>query len=243
MKIEKGKNKRGNVVYSSALSVEEALRKQYCTVTNDNVQIRNIALKLREAIMEADIKKLPENLTLEDIKEGEVKVPEVVNQFMSYVVGGPDKRKWKNERKKVRIQSLGEDFVYCSTSGLKKPRKHLELSVALKSLTGSKTTVRLMNKLGHGASYTTEEELETELTIEANKNDEITPYGMTRSADSGTGIAWDNYDRNVETVNGDATLHDTVGIAYQTISNTNEQSTETNAVTPNNSAVSEDADT
>ena len=42
--------------------------------------------------MEAETKKVPENLTLEDIKEGEVKVPEVVNQFMSYVIGGPDKR-------------------------------------------------------------------------------------------------------------------------------------------------------
>ena len=73
-------------------------------------------------------------------------------------------------------------MVYCSISGLKKPRKHLELSVALKSLTGSKTTVRLMNKLGHCASYSAEEELETELTFAANKNDDITPYGMNRSA-------------------------------------------------------------
>ena len=238
--IEKGKTKRGNVVYLSTLSKEEALRKQYCTVTKDNVQIRNIALKLREAILEAETKKLPENLTLEDIKEGEVKVPEVVNQFMSYVIGGPDKRKWKNTTKKVRIQSLGDDLVFCSTSGLKKPRKHLELSVALKSLTGSKKTVRLMNKLGHCASYTTEEELETELTIEANKNDDVTPFGMERSADSGMGCAWDNYDRNVETVNGDATPHDTVGIAYQTVSNTNVQSSETNTETPSNSAVRRD---
>ena len=110
MKVEKGKTKRGNVVFSSELSAEEALRKQYCTVTIQNVQIRNMALKLREAIMEAETKKLPENLTLENLKEGEVKVPDVVNQFMSYVIGGPDKRKWISKRKKVRIQSLADTW-------------------------------------------------------------------------------------------------------------------------------------
>ena len=125
------------------------MRKQYSNVTKEDVLIRDVALKLREAIMEAETKKLPENLTLEDIREGEVKVPECVNTFLSYVIGGPDKRKWKNTGKKIRINSLGDDLVFSSTSGLKKPKKHLELGVALKSLSGNKTTVRLMNKLGH----------------------------------------------------------------------------------------------
>ena len=33
----------------------------------------------------------------------------------------------------------------------------------------------------------------------------------------GIGVAWDNYDRRVETSGGDHTLHDTVGITYQSI--------------------------
>ena len=33
----------------------------------------------------------------------------------------------------------------------------------------------------------------------------------------GTGVAWDNFDRFVETITGKETLHDTVGITYQTI--------------------------
>ena len=32
-----------------------------------------------------------------------------------------------------------------------------------------------------------------------------------------TGVAWDNLNRFLETATGKETLHDTVGIAYQTI--------------------------
>ena len=62
------------------------------------------------------------------------------------------------------------------------------------------------------------EELETGLTYEPNKNNDITPYGMVRSSESGIGV--DNYDRCVDLASGDTTLHDTVGIAYQAIINT-----------------------
>ena len=33
----------------------------------------------------------------------------------------------------------------------------------------------------------------------------------------GTGVSWDNFDRFVETITGKETVHDTVGITYQTI--------------------------
>ena len=46
--------------------------------------------------------------------------------------------------------------------------------------------------------------------------DEITPVGMNRSPNVATGLAFDNFDRFVETLSGRNTLHDTVGIAYQT---------------------------
>ena len=32
-----------------------------------------------------------------------------------------------------------------------------------------------------------------------------------------TGVAWDNFNRFVETIAGQETMHDTVGITYQTI--------------------------
>ena len=38
---------------------------------------------------------------------------------------------------------------------------------------------------------------------------------MDRSPLRGIGVAWDNFDRYVETGGGESTLHDTVEIAYQ----------------------------
>ena len=45
----------------------------------------------------------------------------------------------------------------------------------------------------------------------------MTPLGMKLNPHCGTGLAWNNFDRFVETIAGKETLHDTVGVTYQTI--------------------------
>ena len=77
------------------MSAEEAIRKQYCNITKEEVQVRDVALTLRDAIMSAETKDLPENLTVKDITEGEVQVPPIVNEFFSYLIGGPVKKNGK----------------------------------------------------------------------------------------------------------------------------------------------------
>ena len=62
LKIEKRKTRRGNIVFSSSVTTEEALRK-HNNYRKDEVQVRD-----------AETKKLPENLTLDDIV-GEVQIP------------------------------------------------------------------------------------------------------------------------------------------------------------------------
>ena len=84
----------------------------------------------------------------------------------------------------------------------------------MKSLTGSRKVIEILNKLGHCVSYHTVEEVETEMTFEANKKGVLTPHGMTCNPLLGTGLAWDNFDRFVATMTVTDTLHDTVGIAY-----------------------------
>ena len=53
--------------------------------------------------------------------------------------------------------------------------------------------------------------------MQLNDDDRATPYGMKLDPNLTSGVAWDNYDRFVFTLNGKNTLHDTVGIAYQDI--------------------------
>ena len=200
IKIEKGKTKRGNVIYSTVLTTEEALREQHDQISDINIQIKKVAFALRESRSKAEHRTLPENLTLEDMYKGEIDVPELVLDFFTYLIGGPDSRCCSQPSKQRRINSINQDAIFAATSGQKNPGKHLVIGMTLKSLTGSRKVVDMMNRLGHCVSYNTTEELETELTFEANKDRNATPHGMVRSADSGTGTVWDNFDRFVETV-------------------------------------------
>ena len=104
------------------------------------------------------------------------------------------------------------------TRGLVKPQKHLLLGLGVKSMTGSKKVLNILNRLGHCISYTTAEEIETELALNIAKRNSATPDGLLKIANLSTGLAFDNYDEVTETLDGSNSLHDTVGIAYQNVS-------------------------
>lgn len=87
----------------------------------------------------------------------------------------------------------------------------------MKSLCNSKKVVNILSKYGHCCSYTTLEDLETELIFSTVNSDHVCPEDIQRRPDLNTGVAFDNFDRFVETLNGKDTLHDTVGIIFQDI--------------------------
>lgn len=119
------------------------------------------------------------------------------------------------DSKKVRIKSIAYDTIYAVTNGRVKPSKHLQLGLALKSLTGSRKVIDIMNRYGVVPSYNVIEGIETELTFTAASTSRLLPDGLHSVPFLHTGLAWDNFDLFVETINGKDTLHDTVGIAYQ----------------------------
>ena len=169
--------------------------------------------------MNAEKAPLPESLTLKDIRKGEGQVPCTVSLFLKYLIAGLDSRRWKQTIKKQRISSISQDTVYAATSGLKKPQKHLIVGLALNSLTGSRKVFEMMCRLGHCVSYHRIKEIENEMKIETTKSVKATPFGMSLNASAATDVAWDNFDRFVEIKSGKDTLHDTVGIAFQVLDN------------------------
>ena len=106
------------------------------------------------------------------------------------------------------------DVVFAAFSGCKLPNKHLKLGVALKSLTGSRKVVEILNRYGHCAKYHAVEE--TELTLNATETQMETQNGMAACSKNGIGCV-DNFDRFVESQSGKDTLHDTVGISYELV--------------------------
>ncbi|CAF4875168.1 unnamed protein product [Pieris macdunnoughi] len=89
--------------------------------------------------------------------------------------------------------------------------------MTIKSLTSSKKIINILNRFGHCCNYTTLEELETEATISSVRQSQVCPPDIILNPSLCTGVAFDNFDRYVDTLNGKETLHDTVGIIYQNI--------------------------
>jgi hypothetical protein len=107
--------------------------------------------------------------------------------------------------------------MFVTSRGGIKPSKHVCLGLGLKSLTGSRRVIEILNRFGHCVNYHAVESLETDLATVIKERNQTTPDGILKQAGLATGLAWDNYDENNETLTGAGTLHDTVGICYQNI--------------------------
>ena len=211
IKVSHGKK---NIIFSSSMTVDEAIRAHNTSdrVTQEN-QIKEVAFLLRKSTFDCKNTVLPNNLTIKNIKKGECETPEILRSFYKHLIVGPDQRNSWSDTKK---EELNQDAIFAVTSGRTKPSKHLKLGIAVKSMTGSRKMIEVLNRYGYIPSYNTIEEIETELTFEASKDQTMTPAGIDKDPNLGTGLAWDNYDRFVETLTDKNTLHDTVGICYQT---------------------------
>ena len=113
---------------------------------------------------------------------------------------------------------MAADTVFLVTNGRKKPSKHLKLGLAVKSMTGSKKLIGMLNRYGHCVSYTTTEEFETELTFTITSASKISPPDLVPDSSLTVGIAYDNFDQFVETLSGKNILHSTVSNVYQSLS-------------------------
>ena len=92
-----------------------------------------------------------------------------MHTFFTHLIGGPEPRRSTPIRKQRGIRSISEDVIFATTSGQKIQAKHLQIGLAMKSLTGSKNFIEILNRLGHSVGCNTIEEVETELTFEATK--------------------------------------------------------------------------
>ena len=91
----------------------------------------------------------------------------------------------KNEKITRLISSICDDTVYATSRGR---IKHLTMGLGMKSITGARKVIDILNRMGHGI---------------------VQQPGLV------TSLAWDNYDEHIETLSGCDTVQDTVGICYQ----------------------------
>ena len=113
-------------------------------------------LFLRREVLQADYTPLPSTVSLEDNRKGEDNTREDLVKFFRYLVGGPYVVRELTAAKSYRIKSIAEDVVFAATSGRRKPAKHLQIGMAIKSLTGSKKVVTIVTIALATASTTME---------------------------------------------------------------------------------------
>jgi len=87
------------------------------------------------------------------------------------------------------------------------------LGQAVKTMTGSKTFVTILNKFGQCVNYWKVEEIEMKMAKKACKPPLL--QGLEPRADLTTMMPFDNYDEFTETLSGKNTLHETMGICIQ----------------------------
>ena len=185
--------------------------------SSEEYAIQEAADVLRKAVLNLlkETPDLPSSLKLEDFENGQVKPPDLLVNFFERLYA-PDPMKISDGMKR-RANSSAQDAVYTISRGKLKPAKHLTMGLAMKSLTGSRKVVEILNRLGHSISYHTTEEIETELATTISVQNQSLPDGLLKQSGLCTSLAWDNYDELTETLSGKDTLHDTVGICYQNI--------------------------
>ncbi|CAH1110603.1 unnamed protein product [Psylliodes chrysocephalus] len=187
--------------------------------------LNKAALSLRKSILQAEKKKLPNDICVRDLQEGEVTVTKDLSEFYNTLIAGSNGKRKKNPKCMRQVQSLCEDVVYCVYNEKYKTSKHIKLGMTLKSLTSSRKIVDIIHRYGHSIIYSGVEELETETTYFSLNKSMLCPKAIKKKPNLSTVVAFDNFDRFVETSSGKDTMHDTVGIIYQNIDpNTQDES-------------------
>lgn len=179
--------------------------------------LQKAALILRDEIKRIKHRKLPNPLNVLDLMNGECDIPKCLDNFYNIILSGPSYRRKSSSKTKRISKSLSSDLIHAVTNGNVKPSKHISFGLALKSLTNSKKIVNLCNRYGHCCSYTVLEELETEATFTSTRQESVCPEDILQTSSLCTGVAFNNFDRFVDTRTGKDTLHDTVGIIFQNV--------------------------
>ena len=170
-------------------------------------QIYHASKLLRSLLLEMK-PSMPWPPSPQDLDDGSSIVPDLLHNMFAWMISS------KKDYSEKRISdvspdvhrlvlSLSQDVIHCVSRGRIKTPKHVALPLTVKSLTGSAETVTILNRFGHGLSYTQIEELETAL---AERELERQREGVLLPSVCSSGVpgvfCWDNNDLQEETLSG-----------------------------------------
>ena len=100
-------------------------------------------------------------------------IPNSLYNLLVWIIDGSNDEEFSTEQRVKtssntdrKVNSFCQDIIYATTKGRVKTPKHVMLSSTIKSLTGSSELVAIVNRFGHGISYSQVEELETAIALQ-----------------------------------------------------------------------------
>ena len=103
----------------------------------------------------------------QDINEEAAPIPDMLYNFLSWLLSQSDECKELNKRKTTalpermhhEVMSVAHDIAFIVSNGSKLTPKHIVLQMTMKSITGSSEAVTLLNRFVNGVSYSKLEEI------------------------------------------------------------------------------------
>ena len=211
-------NQRGKLVFlpNTVTRVQLAndyieLQKQLEKITSESDKsiksVEEAAIIVRNEVIQLKQDSLSWPPKVSELNPDNVQLPNLFQHFLNYLLHG-------SSNSNVKTSSLGQDIIHNVRNGRFITSKHLLLPFAIKSMTGNVELINIVNRLGHGVSYSKFLEVDTAYAIQkiaATSGlipDETQPYQQTS-------LVYDNIDRLEETLSGGGTTHRVNGIVIQ----------------------------
>ena len=210
-------NQKGKLIFLPNTVTIEQIAEDYMELQKQHEKLMLESDKKRKLVQEAaviirsELSQLKNNMSwpprVSELNPDMLRTPNLLQHFLSYLLHGPSKPS-------LKTSSIGQDIIYCVHNGQFITSKHTLLPFAIKSMTGNAELIKIMNRLGHGVSYTKFAEVDSAYAIQKISTnlglipEEIQPYQQAS-------IVYDNIDRLEETLSGAGTTHRVNGIVIQ----------------------------
>ena len=201
------------VVYPVSLGIKQAIE-QIIQLKEENETLKSRVFEdsaivtLCGKFIKREVSKLQDSLPWppqpEDLYPEKFKISESLDMFLSVLIG--EGKSCSNRQYRLKY-SFAQELIYSVTNGRVKTPKSILLPTMVKTyntMANNTELINILNKLGHGVSYSVLMELQTEnsYTIYEKQltNDCIIPASCTKEAF--TIFVAENIDRNEETLTG-----------------------------------------
>ena len=211
--------KKAELVYAADIE-GEAVEAAFELAASDERRLIETAMIIRRVIKESRLESepMPWPPSAAWLLSGERRPPDILLTFLIYIIIGKPVKHASGRSQRYGL-SFAEDLCYAVTNGDWVMPKHLTLPMTVRHLTGSAEVITILNRYGHGQSYTRTLELETAMCNSVTSSDSVLPRSISRDNNAVLHLCYDNFDLDEETPSGSGTTHSTHGIVIQEVRN------------------------